>query len=695
MFYNKSILAAVISTSLVASFAHYAYAEQSIETITVHGEFRAKTLQQSASSLSVVDEQAIAVRQAQNLEEIIQTTANVNFASGSNRARHYQIRGIGERSQYSEPINPSVGVIIDDIDFTGIGGVTSLFDIDQVEVLRGPQGTKFGANALAGVINMVSKAPSSDLQGRFKALLGNYNATALAGAVSAAINDQLAYRVAVEQYNNDGFIDNVYLNRDDTNRRDEFSSRVKLAYKPSEHVEVDTTLLYINFDNGYDSFSLDNTRETRSDKPGFDNQQTFAASIKARLSDVGFANMELIATHSSSNLDYGYDEDWSNPTLCRENSCPYGDYASTDHYFRNRQLTSAEVRWLSKPSSPLFDTTDWVAGVYLKHEDNDLQRRYTYAPDFSSQYSTSTLAGFIELDTYLSERVELTTGLRMEHWQLTYRDNQALRNDIDDVMWGGKIVLAYQQTANTLWYGSVNRGFKAGGMNTDGSLDEKLMPFSTEHLTNYELGIKSSFVNDEVRIRLAVFNMQRSDMQVKTYLQLPRPDGSSEFITYLSNAASGRNWGAELETNVDVSEDVEFYTSLGLLDSEYQQFINANGEDYSGQQQAHAPNYQYHLGVNYYPFDGFKINVNIDGKAAYYFSDTHRDKSDSITLLNASIRYDAEPFLVTLWGRNINNKEYKTRGFFFGNDPRDGYTAKGYYQFGAPAEYGLTLEYVF
>ena len=97
--------------------------EQSVEVITVHADYRSKSLQKTASSLTVLSAEDIALRSGQNLEELTGAVANVNFSSGSQRARYYQIRGIGERSQFQEPINPSVGIIIDDIDFSAIGSV--------------------------------------------------------------------------------------------------------------------------------------------------------------------------------------------------------------------------------------------------------------------------------------------------------------------------------------------------------------------------------------------------------------------------------------------------------------------------------------------------------------------------------------------------------------------------------------------
>ena len=143
MNFSKSSLCLAIATG-IATFSTQAQTSNNditntkkIETITVTSDFRQQSLLQAPISMSVLTDIEIEQRSANHLEELIAVSPNVNFASGSQRARYYQIRGIGERSQFQEPINPSVGVIIDDVDFTGIGSIASLFDVKQAEIFRG------------------------------------------------------------------------------------------------------------------------------------------------------------------------------------------------------------------------------------------------------------------------------------------------------------------------------------------------------------------------------------------------------------------------------------------------------------------------------------------------------------------------------------------------------------------------------
>ena len=195
--------------------------------IIVNADYRLSDLNDIPSSVIVLDETLIQNRNAQHLEEILLNAPNVNFSSGSSRARFFQVRGIGERGQFSEPLNSSVGVIIDGIDFSGIGNASLLYDIDQVEVFLGPQGTRYGSNALAGLINLQSKAPTKDLSYGLKLESGDYNSNGLGGYLSGPLSEQFSYRISAQQIKSDGFNMNRFLN-DETNTRNERVVRGKI-----------------------------------------------------------------------------------------------------------------------------------------------------------------------------------------------------------------------------------------------------------------------------------------------------------------------------------------------------------------------------------------------------------------------------------------------------------------------------------
>lgn len=657
-----------------------------IEEIVITADYRQATINNISSSITVLDASLIQQKNAQHLEDILLNAPNVNFASGASRARFYQIRGIGERGQFSEPLNPSVGVIIDGVDFSGIGNAAMLYDVEQVEILMGPQGTRYGSNALAGLINLQSKAPTQETTYGLQLEAGNYDSTGLAGYVSGALTSDVLYRVSAQTLKSDGFSNNLFLNKP-TNTHDETTLRGKLEWSISQAITLDFTAALIDIDNGYDAFSLDNIRDTLSDEPGADKQDSKLFNSKLTATNFKNFTLEAIVSYATSDIEYGYDEDWAYVGIH-----PY-EYSSTDLYLRDRKTSSGEIRLLSNESSRLFsDTTDWVFGVYSLQQEVDLTRVYTYLPaDFTSSYDVNRLAIFAETNTSLNQSWSLDLGLRAERFDSSYQDSYSLNFDPDENLYGGKLALNYHTASASLLYLSASRGYKTGGFNIDGSLDADLREFDAELLWNYEFGFKGSLFNEQVQTHLALFYMDRDDVQISSSTLRLRANGSTEFIEFVGNAAAGSSYGLELNTSWQANSSLALYGSLGLLESEYKDFINSSGDDLNGREQAHAPAYQYTLGADINLTPDLLFNVNVQGKDDFFFSDSHSIKSESYDLLNASLTYSRAQWQVTLWGRNLTDEDYLVRGFFFGNDPRDNYTAKGYTQFGEPQRYGLTL----
>jgi len=657
-----------------------------LEEIIVNADYRQSKANDIFSSVTVLDANLIRKKNAQHLEDILFNAPNVNLSSGASRARFYQIRGIGERGQFSEPLNSSVGVIIDGVDFSGIGNAALLYDVEQVEILLGPQGTRYGSNALAGLINLQSKSPTNETSYGLQLENANFDSSGLAGYLSGSISNQLRYRLSAQNLKSDGFNTNQFLSKK-TNQRDEGIVRGKLDWTPSDYVQLGITASTINIDNGYDSFSLDNVRDTISDQPGIDRQQADILSTKLSLTQFAKFKVEALLGYADSKTEYGYDEDWV------FNGFHPWEYSSSDQYFRDRETTSAELRFVSSDSGLIFsNTTDWVFGIYSLQQEVDLKRIYTFlSTDFSSRYDIKRFAVYGEINSDLNNNWGLSLGFRGENFDAAYFDSNAINFTPDEILYGGKLALTYRTSTNSLIYASISRGYKTGGFNTDGSLDSDLREFNAEELINYEFGFKGSLYNDQLKTQLALFFMDRDDVQIASSVVRSRADGSSEFIDYVGNAAAGSNYGLEASAKFQAANNIMFHGSLGLLKTEYKEFVNSAGDNLGGRQQAHAPNYQYTLGVDIRISSSLELDVNIQGKDSFYFSDSHSIRSKDYSLVNANLSYSWKEWQLTLWGRNLNDEDYSVRGFFFGNDPRDNYAAKGYTQLGEPMRYGLTL----
>lgn len=679
--FSLSLLSLAVSLS--------AQSEESIEKITVYGDFHQKTLQQLSASASVIDNSRVQTRQADHIDGLLRVAPNVNFASGASRGRFVQIRGIGERSQYAEPINPSVSLMVDDFDFAGLGASGILFDIEQVEVFRGPQATVFGTGALAGAV-LIKSTPASAESGYAQVRLATENTLRIEAANGFAVNENWDIRGAVVHNQSDGFIHNAHLNRDDTNNIDESAIRLATTYRYGKDVELTVNYRWYDIDNGFDAFSLDNDGITQSDQPGFDRQQTHAVSANL-LTRLESGDMHFILTHASHNIGYGYDEDWTYPDFH-----PWS-YSSTDYYYRDVESSTVEMRFVSNDSTRLFnDTTTWVVGGRLKVNEENLLRQYTYADgDFISLYKPETKAIYGQLDTKISDKLSSTFAVRLENYDFSYSDNDGLNGQHDSTMLGGKFALAYQLGEQQM-YASISRGFKGAGINPDQNVTDESRFYEEEYNWNYEIGMKGPLA-DNLMARLAVFVMKREDTQVSDYELQYREDGSAEFIDIIANADLGTNQGIEAELSWQPLSNWSLNMSAGYLDAYFERYTQADGTVIAKQQQAQAPKYTANLQSLFAITDALLWNVEVDYTDNYRFSDGHNVEAPSRALVHTQLSWSQGDWETSLWVNNIFDRTYYTRGFGgFSNDPRDFYAfEEPYYQLGNGRQTGVTVRYQF
>ena len=671
-------------------------AAELIEEVIVTSDFRDASLLDTAASVTIFDDLTIKNRQAKHLEQLLNLAPNVNFSSGASRGRFIQIRGIGERSQFIEPLNPSVGILVDGIDFTGIAGAATTMDIKQVEILRGPQGTLYGANALAGLINLTSNQPSEITQGSVSLGAGSHGTKSVSGALGGSLNNAMNYRVAAQSHTSDGYITNDFLKRDDTDNIDELSLRAIIDWQASDDLSLKLTLFKVDADNGYDAFSLDNTRNTLSDRPGHDRQESTAFAVQSNWQANEQFDVVSLISFADSDLEYGYDEDWAFPAICAGQECDGWEYNSEDNYLRDRDNSTLDVKLVSKQSvNFLGKNAHWVLGVYARQQDEQLLRQYTYnAGDFSSSFDTENRAIYGQLDTDITSNVSLVTGLRLEGRKATYTDSDGVAHSVDENLWGGRIALQYKPNDSTMLYGLVSRGYKAGGVNSDPSLSAEDREFDTELMLNFETGVKGSWFEQRLQTRLSVFYQQRKDIQIKQSLVQSRDDSNaSDFTDYFGNSGKGRNYGMEAEVNWLATEALSIQGSLGLLETEYDTPLSTTLDS---RDQAHAPRYQFALGSSLRISENLSWTADIEGKDKFYLSSSHNEQSESYWLLNTNLAYSADQWTLSVWGRNLTNEDVIVRGFGgFGNDPRKYYATEPYYQFGEPRVFGVSGQYNF
>ena len=721
MMLKRSTLATAITVSLASISAQAT--EQSntseLETIEVTSSFKKQSLAATPLSIDVIGQQQLQDQNMQHFDNVLSTLANVNFSGGTSRPKYLQIRGVGERSEYLGAPNASVGFIIDDIDLSGLGMAASMYDVAQVEVLRGPQGTRFGANALAGLVYIQSNPANGENEQGLSTSFGNDDLRTLSGYSSGSLTEKLNYRASIESHQQNGYSDNQFLNRDDTNKIDELSGKLKLSSQISPELRIDSTIIFADMDNGFDAWTLDNNGYvTLTDKPGVDNQKSTGASIKVSYEGMSTGDLTAITSLSTTDHQHAFDGDWANTEFWSAKQC-------TDYYDENgngqyddtipcvydytwskkaeRDVVSQEFRLNNKQNQRIFNqTTDWLFGAYISQleESNTTDEYYNgwSADTLFADYQADNIAIFTQFDSELDNTYQLSVGFRIERRDAEYQDSSLEAFSPSETMWGGHIALSKAFTVDTQAYARIAKGYKAGGFNM--GLPEELSQFKefdTETLINYEVGVNSSFNEGKVSTRIAVFYMDRKDQQVNASQQ--DPNEPQRFTIYTANAASSSSYGVEAAIDWQVTSGWSTYVNLGYLNASYDNYayFDKYGSliDISGRELAHAPKLTYSVGTTYQNDAGLFFNTFVTGKSGFYFSDSHSEKAESSSTLNARIGYEQNNWAIYLWGRNLADEKIATRGFYFGNEPDIDWAAKKYERYAAPRQWGLTLDYRF
>ena len=676
---------------------------EEIEEIIIKGEYREKLVNEEDSSIFVIQSEKIESQAIKHFQQLSYLIPNLNYAASDSRARYFQIRGIGERSGYQGTPNSSVGFVIDDIDYSGQGGIATLFDVDQVEVFRGPQGSRTGANALAGLIYIKTKDPTDVFEGTSEFTLGDYGTQNIGIAFGGPFkNKKLKYRLVLRNDYADGFRKNTYLNKSDTSKKDEQTIRYKLNWDLSDRTNINFLVSRINMDDPADIWTIDGSLNTLSDRPGMDSQKTNSYGMKVT-KEFNTFNFKSLTSITKTDVVFSYDADWGNP----ESHFPYiYDYFSET--LRKRDTFSQEIRFLSKDLNfSQRNLFEWIFGIDINElnetnvtrddgiygDPSDPYGPYESETMVSRNYEANNLSLFGNVDYFLAENYTLSAGLRWENWDAKYNDSNAESFNPSDDMNGGKISLIKNNNNSNIYF-SIARGYKQGGFNLGVDATDYVnnsLIYDPEFLTNYEIGFNSNMINSNFNYSAVLFFSNRNDQQVLISRQVdPTDPNTFSFIT--QNAAEGENYGFEFTSNYFVNDNFNVYTNFGLLKTKIKNWESRN--DLINRDQAHAPQATYSIGANLDLKNNFYLKMNLNGKSSFYYSYSHNNKSESFQLVNTTLGYRNKNFTAEFWIRNMTDEYYSTRGFFFGNEAPS-FEETLYRRQGDPRNLGLTLRYNF
>ena len=698
---KSTLLFAAFASSLPASnetATNRAETFYQLPDVVVTGLLWKSELQNATASVSVIDSESIQRSGSQHFEDIINTIANLTWSGGSSRPRFIQIRGIGENSQFEgETPDSSVRFLIDDLDFTGLGTIGNLFDVRQVEVLRGPQAGAFGVNAAGGVIKIVSNDPTPYWTGQAEGTIGEdalfASGFAIGGPLDEVDPESLSFRLSVHQLNQDGFRDNAFLNRSDTNERDELTTRLKLRWIPNADWQWDGTLFYADVNNGYDEWSLNNTNfTTYSDEPGRDEQLSKAVSLRGTWTGLPDINVTTITNYHTTSSIYSYDNDWTS-----------GDYDTTgtyDGFISNNRTHNSfgqEIRLDSTTQANALGWIDrWTTGTFLNYVEEKTKTNYEdYGgnADTNYKYETKSYSAFGQIAHDFSTETRLMIGLRYEYHEVDNKTLQAedsgwydgtLTNEDShrsSSLWGGKLTLEHDLTAEQMLFTSLARGYKAAGAN--GGIFRVVgdpLTYDEETLYNFEVGFRSEWLNASLVSQITGFYLYREDPQFRD------SGGSGGFFHYYTdNENNAKHSGIEAEVTWYISPVWTASAGLGLLETQNQDSATL----------ANAPAYSFNAQLNYQAQSGLFAKLEARGSDEYYDSNNPEKRSERVrnafVTLNSSIGYKYEDWTFTFWGRNIFDEDYQKRIFYF-----DNYDGQGDTRFENPAnpqQFGVTVNY--
>jgi len=679
---------------LAAAAPSQAETPPQLDEIVVTADLRPLPVGRRAGGVTVLPQSAIRDGAVVHLEELLPQVPSLSWAGATSRPRYFQLRGVGELEQYQGAPNPSVGFLVDEIDFSAIGMIATLFDVEQVEVLRGPQGTRYGANALGGLIKVKTREPEAQDSFDVEAGFGDdglWTAGAVAGgALPLPLPERAgAWRAVLHRAVSDGFRDNRYLGRDDTNGRDETQARLRFRVA-GERWQADLGLLHADFDNGYDAFAIDNGFDTLSDRPGRDVQRSNGAFLDIDGSIGPALGLRSITTWADSDIVASFDGDWGNDVDWGD-AGPYDFFSETR---RGRRALSQDLR-LSADTG----RWGWIAGAWWSEltETNHVtdDGRYlddAFVTEFDSRYRAASAALYGQLEWRPRDDTTLAAGLRVEERDAEYRDSAGVAFDPGDTLWGGELTATRRLGDSHSVWATLARGFRAGGFNIGPSVPPERAEFAPEYLWSAEAGWKARNASGRRRGDVNLFYTRREHQQVATSLQLD-PENPLTFLFLTENAARGESWGLEASGVFQATPAITLDAMASWMESRFIGYFNGE-RDLAGRAFAHAPEWKTALGATWRHPAGWMARLDLSAEAGFYFDTSHDQRADSRFLANLRAGYEAERWSAHVWARNLFDERYPVRGFFFENEPPD-FPTRLYLRWGDPRQVGVTLRYTF
>lgn len=608
---------------------------------------------QVPASVTVTSGQELEDSGIHTLDGLTQQLANVTAVNLGTHTTYPVIRGVTGLADHGPALVQVFG-----ISPRGLG-LDLLLDVDQVEVLRGPQGTLYGANSLAGVVNVVTRQPGKQWEGYGSLDVGSYRTAIATVAAGGPVSDTVGVRVAAQGATSDGTRTNTLTDDDRSAASDDLQGQGTVVWSIGSGWQAAVNGLAAKFKTSGDQFApldLAAEHETQNDHAGEFSQQLLASSLV--LTQTSGERIFTATTGVSSSTDvFDIDIDFS-PT-------PGSVLAKTTD---DRQL-SQEVRYAGGNG-----LRSWVVGLYASNDVQQVDAPLTSGPLVIARGGEQTaldLAAFGQVGLALGPGWTLTLGLRAETVRtavdyslssnipafspaFTYDDQQT------DAQLLPKAGLAYAWDDDVLTWISATKGSTAGGYNlTPASLTEIAGGYEPETVWSYELGQRAGLLDRRLWLSVTGFWMDWRNKQV-TVLEPP-----TTFL--ISNAAQATIIGVESDNSMQLAPGLDLLAGMGVLRATFDEYQQSSTSDLSGNHLPMAPSYDGYVGLQWRAANGFFFRVDLSAVGSYYADDTNSIDQSAYQLWGTRIGYEARNWAVYLWGRNLSDEVYWTRASVLAN----------------------------
>ncbi len=745
---NRYRYAVLTALAISANTPAAALAQQgmALEETLVTAQKRTESMQETPVSMQAYSGAELEARSAGDLSNIADFTPNLEFdatspISGSSNAAVVFIRGIGQ-TDFVLTSDPGVGIYLDGVYISrAMGGVLDLLDIERVEVLRGPQGTLFGKNTVGGALNVTTKKPGPEFEVEAAVTAGNYDRLdGMVGINVPITDDSLFLRASMATRSRDGFGERL-LTGETMGDVNSDTFRASLLWLPTQDIELTwavdftqaeedmptTSLLVADPDVGgmnnlsglynlyatlgwvdgplyNESWLTDDAFKSNGTAPVGSDTDVLGTSLTGEWALNNFSIKSIIA-YRETDTSFGRDTDHSPITILHT-----ANSMDLEQFSQELNFTGAAFN----------DRLDWLFGLYYFNEKGEDLPRISILPDVTDfegglplpddfsvhgdiDIDNTSLAAFFHGTYSITDRLSTTFGLRYtDEEKKTNLDvyfpssgvrllqNSSTTQNFDD--WTPRIGLEYAFTDEVFAYASYSEGFKSGGVVSRYNMPQvDPITFDPEEVTNYEIGLKSEWLDRRLRINAAAFFMDYTDIQVTVF---------NGVVPETRNAAEGEILGGELEFTGILTEGLFLTGSLGYMDAEYTKLDDSSSgalEVSLDHKFVNTPELTANLSLEY-RFDLASIgDVSVMLEYAYRdevandAANTPDLMQDSIELFNARLALFSanEHWEVAMFGRNLTDEVYLTSGVSttsFG-------IVEGVY--GRPREYGMTVKYIY